>query len=127
VVGTVSDPNLDAVTVNGVAAAVTGGSFVAAGVPLAEGLNTLTARAVDRAGNAAEASRDVERDSTAPTIAILDPAAGTVVPDATIEVRGTATDAHLDRVEVQGVPAALAGEQWSIEVALPEGETTVVA
>jgi RHS repeat-associated protein len=127
VVGTVSDPNLDAVTVNGVAAAVTGGSFVAAGVPLAEGLNTLTARAVDRAGNAVEASRDVERDSTAPTVAILDPAAGTVVPDATIEVRGTAADAHLDRVEVQGVPATLVGEQWSIEVALAEGETTLVA
>jgi hypothetical protein len=55
VVGTIND-NTAAVTVNGVAASVTNGQFSAAGIPLAEGANTITASAADQAGNAGTAS-----------------------------------------------------------------------
>ena len=54
--------------------------YVSGQVPLAEGSNVLTARAEDQAGNAAEATRPVVRDSQAPVIAITDPAPGTNVP-----------------------------------------------
>ena len=125
VTGSAADPRLATVTVNGIAAPVTGSSWIARQVPLGEGTTTLTARAEDRAGNAAEASRQVVRDTQAPTLAITDPAPGTVVPGATIAIRGTASDAHLDRVEVNGTRATLAGESWSLTVPLQEGANEV--
>ncbi|HEX4965393.1 MAG TPA: Ig-like domain-containing protein [Thermoanaerobaculia bacterium] len=121
VVGSAQDPHLGAVTVNGTAATVTGTTWLARQVPLAEGSNTLTAQAQDQAGNAAQATRTVERDSTPPTLAITDPAPGTVVPGASITLRGTAADAHLDRVEVNGVRATLAGGTWSLAMSLNDG------
>ncbi|HEX3553446.1 MAG TPA: Ig-like domain-containing protein [Thermoanaerobaculia bacterium] len=121
VVGSAQDPQLAAVTVNGIAATVTGTTWLARQVPLAEGSNTLTARAEDRAGNAAQATRTLERDSTPPVLAITDPAPGTVVPGASITLRGTAGDAHLDRVEVNGVRASLSGSAWSLAMALTAG------
>ena len=127
VAGSASDPHLATVTVNGVAASQTGGTFLAPQVPLAEGENTLVATATDTAGNSGDASVTVVLDSEAPMVAITDPAAGTVVPDATIIVSGTATDPHLDRVDVDGIPAVLVGESWSVEVALAEGVNDLLA
>lgn len=121
VVGSAQDPHLAGVTVNGVAATVTGTTWLAPRVPLAEGSNTLTAHAEDRAGNAAEASRAVVRDSQPPALAITDPASGTVVPGSTITLRGTASDPHLDRVEVNGSRAQLSAGVWSLAVSLTEG------
>ncbi len=121
VVGSAQDPRLAGVTVNGVTANVTGSTWLAPHVPLAEGSNTLTAHATDRAGNAADASRAVVRDSQPPVLTVTDPAPGTVVPGATITLRGTASDPHLDRVEVNGVRAQLAAGAWSLAVNLQEG------
>jgi|GEM_PF-2228034 len=47
--------------------------------PLASGLHTITIRAVDRAGNQAEASVSVTVDNTAPIVAITSPMSGAVV------------------------------------------------
>jgi len=121
VVGSAQDSHLGAVTVNGTAATVTGTTWLARQVPLAEGNNTLTARAEDQAGNAAQATRTLERDSTAPVLVITDPAPGTIVPGASITLRGTAADAHLDRVEVNGVRATLTGTVWSLVMSLHDG------
>ncbi len=121
VVGSASDPRLTGVTVNGIATTRTGTSWVARQVPLSEGSNTLTARAEDQAGNAAEAARTVVRDSQPPSLAVTDPAPGTVVPGASITLRGTAGDPHLDRVEIGGVRAQLANGSWSLSVGLKEG------
>ncbi|HXT19210.1 MAG TPA: Ig-like domain-containing protein, partial [Thermoanaerobaculia bacterium] len=70
VAGTVSS---GAVTVNGLAATVTGTSFQRAAVPLAEGPNPLLARAVDAAGRAAEDRVVVDRDTQAPRLSITRP------------------------------------------------------
>ncbi len=124
VVGSAQDPRLVGVTVNGIAATLTGTTWVARQVPLAEGSNTLTARAEDRAGNTAEATRAVVRDSQPPVLAITDPAPGTVVPGSSITLRGTASDPHLDRVEVNGVRASLAAGAfgaWSLVMNLQVG------
>ncbi len=57
-IGTVSDTEVT-VTVNGVPASVNHRSFLAPGVPLAAGANTIVATAVDRAGNRATAQVQV--------------------------------------------------------------------
>ncbi|HEU4455393.1 MAG TPA: Ig-like domain-containing protein, partial [Longimicrobium sp.] len=121
VAGSASDPRLTSVTVNGIAATRTGTTWIARQVPLAEGSNVLTARAEDQAGNAAEATRPVVRDSQAPAIAITDPAPGTVVPGSSITLRGTVGDPNLDRVEVGGVRATVTAGTWSINMGLREG------
>ncbi|MEM7480683.1 MAG: Ig-like domain-containing protein [Acidobacteriota bacterium] len=127
VAGLVSDPHLLSVTVNGIAASVSGGSFVALGVPLTEGSNTLTAEATDAAGNRASAGRSVTLDTQPPAVAITDPAPGTVVPGATLSISGTVADASLDRVEVGGIRATISGETWSASVPLVDGPNTLTA
>ena len=131
VVGSVSDLHLAAVTVNGTAASVTGGLFRAAQVPLAEGGNTVTAVALDQAGNQSQATAAVVRDTQPPTLQITSPASGTVVPGASITVSGVASDPHLDRVLVGGAPAALAATSggaaasWSLAMPLQAGSNTI--
>lgn len=124
--GSAADLNLSAVSVNGVAASRTGNAWTAR-VPLAEGANEAAATATDAAGNSAAARRGLVLDSRAPAVAITSPASGTVVPGTTLTVRGVASDAHLDRVEVNGVAASLAGGAWSATVSLEEGSNTLEA
>ncbi len=127
VVGSVSDAHLASVTVNGTAAQVTGSTFLAQGVPLGEGSTQLVAETLDEAGNSAQATRTAVLDTQPPAVAITDPAPGTVVPGASILVSGTASDPHLDRVEVGGVTAQLAAGAWSVTVPLTEGANTLTA
>lgn len=124
--GTATDLHLESVSVNGVAATRSGNSFTAK-VPLAEGANEAAATAVDAAGNSSAARRTLVLDSRAPSVAIASPATGTVVPGASLVVRGSASDAHLDRVEVNGVAASLASGAFSATVPLEPGSNTVEA
>lgn len=129
VTGQVTDPHLESVVVNGVAASLSGSgvrTWVAPQVPLPEGESTLIATAVDRAGNLATASRVVVRDSQSPTLTITDPAAGSVVPEAMMAVSGAVYEPNLDRVTVQGIAAEIQGDTFSASVALVEGENTIV-
>jgi hypothetical protein len=71
VVGTINSEHL-AVTVNGLAAAVKNRAFLATGVPLTAGLNTLTIVATDRAGNSTQVtSRVTLATATARKLAIV--------------------------------------------------------
>jgi uncharacterized Zn-binding protein involved in type VI secretion len=105
--GQATDAHLETVTVNGLAASVSGSSFTASAVPLQEGETTLRVEATDAVGHTTEVTRTVVRDAKNPSIQITDPAAGTIVPGESIEVRGTAVDPHLDRVTVDGRVATL--------------------
>jgi RHS repeat-associated protein len=127
--GTVSDPHLERVTVGGVVATVVGESWLAAGVPLAEGENVLVAEAVDTLGHAAESNPGtVVVDTLAPQVAIAGPADGAELASRTVTVTGTAADPHLDRVTVGDVEAVLDGGAFTVEgVELPEGESQIVA
>jgi RHS repeat-associated protein len=76
VAGTVSDPSA-AVTVNGVKALVVpGGTFSLASLPLVEGPNVISARALDAAGRSGEDRVEAYRDSAAPKISITSPPDG---------------------------------------------------
>ena len=118
--GTAVDPNLLSVTVNETPAVISASTWNAHGVPLREGSTTLTARAEDAAGNVAEVTRTVLLDTEAPQITITDPAPGSLVPDATYEVRGTVTEEHLDRIDV-AVTAVSTGDTSSVQATVQEG------
>ena len=75
VTGTIDDPEA-AVMVNGVAATIASGSYSAAITLTAEGDNTITATATDRAGNSATASVTVSLDTVPPVLVISSPSNG---------------------------------------------------
>jgi len=74
VLGSVTDAAPVTVLVNDVAAVVTGGRFMAAGVPLDPGLNSITVTAVDGAGNSSDAGIFVRREISAPAVKVFAPA-----------------------------------------------------
>ncbi|MDA8020339.1 MAG: Ig-like domain-containing protein, partial [Thermoanaerobaculia bacterium] len=133
--GTAIDPNLSTVTVNETPSVVSASTWNAQGVPLREGSTTLTARAEDLAGNVAEATRTVILDTEAPQVTITDPVAGTLVPDATYEVRGTVIEEHLDRIDVSvtavstgdtsTVRASVDGSTFFVDVPLADGTNQI--
>ena len=129
VTGTVADPHLDTVEIAGVHATVVGSQFTAAGIPLIEGSNLLTATATDTFGHTAQ-SNEVEYllDTMSPEITITSPVEGELVPAATVTVTGTATDDHLGTVVVNGVAATIDGSTFTAEnVPLNEGVTELTA
>lgn len=107
------------VLVNGVLATVTDTTFVAAGVPLIEGGNVLTAAATDSFGHVATDSVSVVRDLVPPRLAIYGPEEGTTVFEPTVAVRGLINDivagtvnASEATVTVGGLPAEVANRSF---------------
>ncbi len=126
--GTVSDPHLAGVTVNGTAAVVSGGRFTAAAVPLVEGDNVLVAHAIDALGHAADSGTfAVDRDTQAPVVVITSPTPNAQLAAASVTVTGSVSDAHLAGVTVNGATAALSNGQFTATLTLPEGDTALVA
>ncbi len=127
--GTVSDPHLDRVSVNGVVATVVDGRFVAENVPLAEGDNDLVAQAVDTLGHSASTPpATVTRDTLPPVVAVTTPAAGAELTSRTVTVTGTVDEPHLESVTVAGIVAVVDAGTFTVEgVELPEGESEIVA
>lgn len=114
------------VVVNGVVAAVTGGSF-SASVPLVEGPNTLVATATNAFGEAS-ASAAVTLDSTPPLVDITSPADGSLTAASSALVTGTVLDASpIASLTVNGVAATLAGSAFSATIPLAPGANPVTA
>ncbi|MGH7484308.1 MAG: DNRLRE domain-containing protein, partial [bacterium] len=119
VAGTVSDAG--AVMVNGVAAGVSGTSFIARDVPLIEGGNTLTGTATDSNGHVSTASINVVRDLTPPRLAISFPRDGSSLLEPTVAVTGlvndivagTVNDSEV-QVTVNGLPAIVSNRSFLV-------------
>ena len=75
VTGTLDDPEAT-VMVNDTAATITSGGFSATITLTAEGENTVTATATDKAGNSATASVTVSLDTVPPILVISSPTSG---------------------------------------------------
>jgi len=116
--GTVSDTNLDTLTVNGTAIAVGSGGAFTTEVIGQDGSNTIAVTARDKAGNATTLTRTVTIDSTAPALSNMQPASarnlatGDVLIVAFDSEPGLATAAF--RINVggasgAGAPSATAG------------------
>ncbi len=119
--GTLSDP-LASVTVNGVAAVVTGGTFVAPAVEIVAGGNLLSAVATDPAGRSGAAKVTVFRDAEPPRVRIDRPATGARVHQAVISVSGLVNDLTLGTVNgdqatvtVNGVAARVSNRGFVVE------------
>jgi hypothetical protein len=124
-----------AVSVNGVAATLTGATFTATGVPLIEGGNTLTATATDAQGHVGIASINVVRDLTPPHVAIYTPAAGARLAASSVAVTGLVNDivagtvnAANATVTVNGIPATVANRSFVVpSVPLQRGQNVLTA
>ncbi|MBI5549729.1 MAG: Ig-like domain-containing protein, partial [Deltaproteobacteria bacterium] len=130
VTGTVTDATAVTLTVNGTAVAVQGDGSFSATVSLSTGLNTIAAVATDAVGNSGQATRSVRANSTAPVLAIAEPADGATTISETILLRGTATpgdasDAVTVTVDGMSVGVSTQGE-FQAFVTLAEGPKTLV-
>ena len=126
VTGTVSNAEAS-VTVNGVAAVVTGDGTFSAQVELTEGANTITAAAA-AGSQTAEDSINVTYTPPAPlTVEITSPEDGTEVSETTATVTGTVSYPEA-AVEVNGVAVEVAEDgTFTVQVELIEGSNTITA
>lgn len=132
--GTV-DPPGSAVAVNGLLAAVSGGTFVVSDVPLIEGGNQLSAVANATGGRVGTATVHVVRDLTPPHVSIDLPRAGAVLSAPTVTVGGLVNDlvagtvnAAEAEVTVNGLPATVANRSFVVAgVPLAPGDNTLTA
>lgn len=133
VAGSVSD-SAATVTVNGVQAVVSGGSFFAKDIPLIEGGNILTATASSTAGRVGSDSINVVRDLTPPRVTIESPRDGSEVFTTSVLVSGMVNDivagtvnATEATVTVNGHLAVVANRSFLVEVPLIPGENLLTA
>ena len=87
----------------------------------------VTGTARDNAGNEASTSVTVNVDTTAPTLTVLTPAAGSAVSTSAVVVQGTVQDATSGLVAVtcNGAPATLSGSAFSCALTLAVGANTI--
>jgi len=121
--------NNDDVTVTYVCSDPTSGVAVcpAPVVVSAEGLQSVTARAVDGAGNAATITTSVKLDKTAPIAVVTAPASSSIVNTLSVALSGTVSDTGAGVVAVNcGTAAAtLANGLFTCTASLGEGSNLV--
>ena len=129
--GTVDGAN-DTVTVNGIPATGSGGTF-SAPVTLREGQNILTVTATDPKGNVGTASETVTLNTTPPQLGILAPADGSVLTSSTVTVAGNVNEqvpgtinAQQVTVTVNGITATVSNRTFSAaNVPLVQGKNVI--
>jgi antitoxin (DNA-binding transcriptional repressor) of toxin-antitoxin stability system len=126
--GTADDAT--SITVNGVGAVIEPASQTfSATIPLLEGRNVITARGTDAAGNSGFASIELILDTRAPVLTVAEVAPCT--RGTSVELRGTVTDPHLDKVIARlgtaYIDATVTGANWSALIPLgDEGRKTIL-
>ena len=125
--GTIND-NQATVTVNGVVATVSNGTFTANSVTLNVGQNTVTATAINSMENSTSASITVTcQPAVTLSITITSPANNTLVNTSTISVSGTVTDATAS-VTVNSISATITDNTFTAtSVPLTEGANIITA
>lgn len=73
IVGQVVDSSPVTISANNIAGQVSNNNFLIEGIPLTQGLNNIQIRAVDSFGNSSTKTIQVQRDSLAPAIIIIQP------------------------------------------------------
>jgi len=124
VTGTISGTSPVGVTVNGVAATVSGTSF-SASIPLSQGQNPLAATATNAFGSA-NAATTVVLDTTPPIITITAPANGSLTTQGQAIVTGTVQeDTSVASFTVNGQTVALTNGAFSTSVVLAESANPI--
>jgi len=110
-----------------VIAAVANGSFTAANVTLAEGQNTITAKAVSSAGNTGTSTIRINVDTLAPRVTLTAPKDQAVTNKRMVTVMG-AVDDSAAVVKVNNTPVQVANGSFTLSgVNLAEGANTITA
>jgi hypothetical protein len=121
------------VTVNGASAAISGGHFTIANVPLVQGRTVITAEARNAVGHVATTSIHVYRDALPPRVAVYAPADGEIVSSSPIIVSGMVDDVAVGTINsgqvsvtVNGIGASVANRAFLAHaVALQPGDNTL--
>lgn len=124
--GTYGDANLVSITINGVIAALSGGTFTA-NVTLNEGPNSLNVVAADPAGNQSTSSVAVTRDTIAPLLTIAQPGEGAVVTQSGLTIIGTFGDPNKATITINNDLSnrpKTSGDQYTAFLSLTEGTNT---
>ena len=111
--GTVSDA-LAAVRVNGVVASVSGSTWRADNVPLAQGRTVVTASATNAAGHTASSTVYVYRDSIPPRVSVYSPADGATIYQPSIDVTGMVDDIVVGTINAGQVRITVNGRQAEV-------------
>ena len=132
VTGTI-DNSTDIISVNGIAATVSGGTWKVPGIILREGQNVLTATATDVHGDVGTDSVSVTLNTTPPQLGILAPTSAQVVTSSTITVAGNVNEqvpgtinSKQVTVTVNGIAATVSNRTFSAaNVPLVQGMNTI--
>ncbi len=130
--GTISGP-VTSIDVNEIPAAISGSSFTAANVPLAQGRTVVTATARTSGGQIVADHINLYRDSIPPRVEVYTPATGATVTSSPITVSGMVDDIVIGtinagqvRVTVNGVQATLANRSFVAQnITLSAGVNTL--
>jgi RHS repeat-associated protein len=122
ITGTVADSTDVAITINGTPVQVGGNGAFTGQVTLSEGLNSFTVVATDAAGNSSTVTRTIIRDTTPPTLTVVQPLNGMITKQDTTLVVGTATDSTALTLTINGASVPVGGNgQFSFQLSLVEG------
>ncbi|HEV7767346.1 MAG TPA: IPT/TIG domain-containing protein, partial [Thermoanaerobaculia bacterium] len=122
-----------ALDVNGIPAQISGNTFSAAGVPLAQGRTVITATVRTATGHLVADSVNVYRDSIPPRVTVVSPAENSIVASAAVTVSGTVDDIVIGTinagqmsVSVNGIPAIVRNRTFVAEsISLAAGPNTL--
>ncbi len=126
VAGSIIELNPLEVRVNGTQIPIPNGDFSLPDIALAEGLNTITVSAKDKAGNESTTSVTLTLDTIVPQITISSPAPGLLTRTAQIAVSGTVSEAGTE-VTVNTTAALVSGQTYSVLYTLSEEQNSLVA
>ena len=113
-----STSNAVSVTVNGIAATLSGDAFATDAVPLVEGSNTITATVENASGSTTTTTITVVRDPDLPVISVLSPGENAVIPEFTVTVQGTVVDDSLSVLTINGNVVPVVNEGFLHTVSL---------
>lgn len=112
------------ITVNGIAAALSGDAFTASGIPLTEGANTITAQASDEAGNTGQTEVTITLDTIPPRISLVSFPSITNNPQ--LSIAGSVSDASpIEAFLVNGHPVTLTDNAFTATITLAEGNNNI--
>jgi hypothetical protein len=114
VAGTVS-PQAVSVTVNGVAAALSGGTFHLDTLGLHQGTNDIVAVALDAAGHVGTATVRVTADVIPPSLSVAYPAEGAVLAAPQVTVSGMVNDLTIGTVSSRDVTVTVNGAAAAVD------------
>jgi len=124
--GAVKETNLVGLWINDVATEVSFDDFAWHNFPLVEGANLIKLLVLDKAGNEQTILVPVNLDTVRPSVGVASPIDGVLTSKAQVTVSGTLRE-EFTSVDVNGIPASVAGTGYTLDYTLQEGVNVITA